>query len=469
MSATTCKMWCTASRHVQATSAPSPFAPLLGWPHSMSAAASCRGSQLSTARLGVRRSTRRTRLAPMASAAASSAEGGHDVVICGGGIIAASIAYYLTRRGVKPLVVERTSVGAAASGKAGGFLARGWGDGTPTEALHRVSFDLHAELAEELKLETYRRIPTLQVRTRPGGPAQSPPARDWLDGPEVVSASVMDTSTAQVTPLELTTRLMEAAVAAGAVVRKGVVTGIDTVSEQSGDASTRVAAVRVDGVAVPCRRVVVAMGPWSVLAENWLQGSGLRVPLEGIKSVSVVIRNEQLKARITAAPAALFCGEDSRYGTHLECYPRSNGEMYVCGVGGSDYVKGARLRPGGDTESQEKVSPDPARVAAACSALGGMMSLAGVPDVSQACMRPCAPDAMPLLGPVPFVAGAFLACGHNCWGILWAPVTGKAMAELLVDGRAACVDLGPFSPQRFAAQASGRGRKQGQVAVGEQW
>jgi glycine/D-amino acid oxidase-like deaminating enzyme len=248
---------------------------------------------------------------------ASAAETGeHDVVICGGGVIAASIAFYLTRRGVKPLVIERSSVGAAASGKAGGFLARGWGDGTPTEALHRVSFDLHAELAEELQLETYRRIATLQVRTRPGGPAQSPPARDWLDGPEVASASVMDTNTAQVTPLELTTRLMEAAVAAGAVVRKGVVTGIDIV--QSGDTTTRVTAVRVDGEAVPCRRVVVAMGPWSVLAEDWLHGSGLRVPLEGIKSVSVVIRNEQLKAKISAAPAALFCGEDSRYGTHLE-------------------------------------------------------------------------------------------------------------------------------------------------------
>ena len=145
--------------------------------------------------------------------------------------------------------------------------------------------------------------------------------------------------------------------------------------------------------------------------------------------------------------------------------------MYVCGIGGSDYVKGARLRPGGDTESQELVSPDPKRVAAARAALGGMMSLAGgVPDVSQACMRPCAPDAMPLLGPVATVDGAFLACGHNCWGILWAPVTGKAMSELLVDGKAACVDLAPFSPQRFAKANGGtRGRKQGTVAVGEQW
>ncbi len=164
------------------------------------------------------------------------------------------------------------------------------------------------------------------------------------------------------------------------------------------------------------------------------------------------------------------------------------------GIGGSDYVSGARLRPGGDTESQALVEADPKRVQAACSALAGMTSLAaGEPDIKQACMRPCAPDAMPIMGQVPGVAGAFLCCGHNCWvratsyalcsphafadqlslflqGILWAPVSGLAMSELLVDGEAKCVDLRAFSPSRFVSRArGGRGRKQGDNAVGEQW
>ena len=61
--------------------------------------------------------------------------------------------------------------------------------------------------------------------------------------------------------------------------------------------------------------------------------------------------------------------------------------------------------------------------------------------------------------------------GHNCWGILWAPVSGKSMSELVLDGEAACVDLAPFSPMRFLpkAERGGRGRKRGAVAVGEQW
>lgn len=396
---------------------------------------------------------------------ADAADKEHDVVICGGGIIGASIAYHLTQRGVQPLVVERSEVGAAASGKAGGFLARSWGDGSPTQQLHHVSFDLHAELASRLGVTSYRKISTLNVRTRPNGARDAmPPPADWIDGDEVASATLMDTNTAQVTPLELTTKLMEAAVAGGAVVRRGVCTGVDT---SEGGA---VQAVRVDGVPVRCRRVVVAMGPWSVLAEDWF---GIPVPLEGIKSASVVYRGDALRAAVSAAPYALFCNEDPRYGTHLEVYPRSNGEVYICGIGGSDYVSGARLRAGGDTESQECVAADPARVAAARAAFAGISRTAGggEPDVRQACMRPCAPDALPIMGAVPGFEGAYLACGHNCWGICWAPVTGKAMAELLVDGAASCVDLSAFSPSRFLPRGArgGRGRKQGAAAVGEQW
>ena len=85
------------------------------------------------------------------------------VVILGGGLQGCASAYYLKQRGFEDVtIVERTSVAAAASGKGGGFLARGWGSG-PTRALHEVSFDLHAELAKTLNLKTYRKIKTLSV------------------------------------------------------------------------------------------------------------------------------------------------------------------------------------------------------------------------------------------------------------------------------------------------------------------
>jgi glycine/D-amino acid oxidase-like deaminating enzyme len=77
------------------------------------------------------------------------------VVICGGGVIGASIAYFLAERGAEVVVVERTAVACAASGKSGGFLALDWCDGSPLQALARRSFALHASLSDALGGETW--------------------------------------------------------------------------------------------------------------------------------------------------------------------------------------------------------------------------------------------------------------------------------------------------------------------------
>jgi len=81
------------------------------------------------------------------------------VVICGGGVIAACTAYFLARRAVEVIVVERTGVACAASGKAGGFLALDWCAGSAVDALARRSFALHERLAKEIDGEWgYRRM-----------------------------------------------------------------------------------------------------------------------------------------------------------------------------------------------------------------------------------------------------------------------------------------------------------------------
>src|SRR5262245_31853733 len=83
------------------------------------------------------------------------------VLICGGGVIGASIAWFLARRGAEPVVIERTGVANAASGKSGGFLALDWCDGTALAPLARRSFALHASLAEQFANDWgYRRLDT---------------------------------------------------------------------------------------------------------------------------------------------------------------------------------------------------------------------------------------------------------------------------------------------------------------------
>lgn len=249
-------------------------------------------------------------------------------MICGAGIVGSSIAYHLTKRGLKPLMVERSKVAAAASGKAGGFLAKDWGSG-PTSQLHIESFRLHEELAKELNIESFRKLPTLQVSAASLAPravysmfisasvfhdAQVKVGRagkkneaTWLDGK--ASSSLMDPNTAQVTPLELTEKFMAAALANGAELRIGTVEGVQTEELPSGD--KQITGVIVDGETVQASKVVVAMGPWSTLAEQWF---GVPVPMEGVKSTSLVYTD---KEAVRQEPYALFCSEDSN-GCHLE-------------------------------------------------------------------------------------------------------------------------------------------------------
>jgi len=282
----------------------------------------------------------------------------------------------------------------------------------------------------------------------------------WLD--RKAKSHVMDTNTAQVTSAELVDKMLQAAVQAG-----GVDVVIDRAVGVELDEEGRVTAVRLQNKGtLEADAVVICMGPWSSVAvEDWF---GLPLPMEGIKSTSVVFHNV---ATMQAEPFACFCAED-RNGCHLELYPRPNGDLYICGLGGSDYVKGDRLRDGGDCANAELVQGNPKRVEAVLKSLQSMSSTIGhsAPDVTQACMRPCTADGMPVMGALPGIQGGYISTGHNCWGILWAPISGLCMAELIALGESKTVDLKPFSPLRYMSKArQARGRKKGSVAVGEQW
>ena len=75
---------------------------------------------------------------------------------------------------------------------------------------------------------------------------------------------------------------------------------------------------------------------------------------------------------------------------------------------------------------------------------------------------------MPMIGALPGFTNAFIAAGHTCWcacasvrfehfliallgnrGILNAPATGAAVAELIATGKCKLLDLSPFDPARF--------------------
>lgn len=366
----------------------------------------------------------------------------------------ASVAYFASQRGWRVTVLEQSTVACAASGKAGGFLARQWGDGSATEGLHHHGYDLHKQLASTLKLSSYREVDTLSVEFGKAGKAPLPP---WLMGEEGRKCRTrpMEGPTAQVTPKEITLALMQAAVSSGLVtLKEGVAAEGFCFNADSG----ALTGVRTAGGGLePCTRAVVCMGPWSGWSGEWV-GRPSPLPIEGLTSASLLYQppgGAWLAAFESAPPTVLFCGDDrAGRGTHIEVYPRQGGRVYVCGLGGGERVGPGRLRGGGDKCKAELITPDPARVLAGEKTVEELLGLGSKPTAAQACLRPCAVDAIPLMGPLVGKGeggkgrGVYMAAGHNCWGILWGPISGKLMVQLMA-GEATDVDLGPFDPQRF--------------------
>ncbi len=351
------------------------------------------------------------------------------VAILGGGVIGAATAYYLSRRGLNPVIIERTGLANAASGKSGGFLARDWCDGTPLQMLARRSFDLHARLADEIAGDWgYRRMTTYAGT---GGRARgSTFALDWLSDAVSVSQRLGSTeTTAQVHPRLFTEALMRAAEASGAQLRVGEATGIAL------DGSPRrVTGVMVDGERIAADVVVVAMGPWSIAAAKWLP----LPPVFGLKGHSLVFETGGVPA-----DAVFLDYPDEADGVHPEVFPRLDGTTYICGLSSGSPLPA----------DPAAVVPDPGaieRLESICRDLSPVLAAAPV-RARQACYRPVARDGLPLIGAVSGVDGAYVATGHSVWGILNAPATGEAMAELIADGAAAAVDLSPFDPGRLGA------------------
>jgi glycine/D-amino acid oxidase-like deaminating enzyme len=100
----------------------------------------------------------------------------------------------------------------------------------------------------------------------------------------------------------------------------------------------------------------------------------------------------------------------------VEVYPRPDGTIYICGIGGSDYISTNQLKSGIFLKDDDCIA-NPTRVTAAMKSFQEMSSSYknNKLDKSQACMRPCPPDATPYMGTIPNYKGAYINAGHNCW------------------------------------------------------
>src|SRR5262249_4984826 len=261
-------------------------------------------------------------------------------------------------------------------------------------------------------------------------PGRGGPGRPWRgEGVAITSQLGTPDTTALVEPRAFTTGLMRAAEAHGAVLRHAAV--IDVVRDGSGAAR---GVALAEGEIVEGDAVVIAMGPWSLLAARWL-------PLPavfGYKGHSLVF---ETGGSIPAEGLFLEYREASGEILTPELFPRADGTTWVCAI--------STLGPA--PVDPADVAPDAgahARLEALCRNISPALAAAPI-KARQACFRPVTADGLPLSGAVPGIEGAYVATGHSVWGMLTAPATGEAMSEMVLAGAAQRVNLAPFAPGRL--------------------
>ena len=367
------------------------------------------------------------------------------IVVCGGGVIGTAAAYELSRRGADVTLVERWRIAGCASGKSGGFLARDWCDGSPVAELAHRSFDLHAIWAEQLgNPYGYRRVDTYSavIGTRAGGSTPVPSIiANWLSPDAVHRRQLGDhATTAQLNPAAFTEALMRAAVANGAKLRIATITGL--AKSQTAKSQSQVTGVElVGGEVISADVVILAMGPWSMLASQWLP----LPPIYGLKGHSLIFKPE------AALPAeVIFAEVKGRNGdVHTpEVVSRADGTVYVCGLPGTGNlpVDPSRVLPeDGGSEVLREVT------------FRLVPQLKSAPIIAgQVCFRPVTADGIPIIGPIEGMDGVYVATGHSVWGMLNAPGTAEALACSILDGSPGSpsgptdVDLAAFLPSRLA-------------------
>jgi glycine oxidase len=371
---------------------------------------------------------------------------GSDVVVVGGGVIGCSIAYFLSLAGARVTLLERGHLASGASGVAAGMLAPQV-EAPFADAFFELALLGRAEheplaqtLLEDVGLDVeYRRTGILRVARTEAERAdlerqfrwQS--ARhlnvEWVEQDDLgvrepllkgvaarmVAGGLWLGDEGQVRGPRLVQALAAAALKRGARFREAM-NVVDF--ELRGD---RVTGVRTQAGVVEGDTVVLAAGVWSADLAARL---GLGLPMTPVKGQIL-----SLHALGRAPRQVLWSGE---------CYlvPRPDGEI-VLGATEEEGNYDTRPTVGGLnrlTEAALEVVP----------AVGGFSV-----DGFWAGLRPAAPDRYPIVGWSGVASNVFLATAHYRNGILLGPLTGKRVADHLLDG-ASLGEFGPYGPERFA-------------------
>lgn len=364
-----------------------------------------------------------------------------ECIIIGGGVVGCSLAYHLTERGIRPLLLERGELGAGSTARCAGGVRQQFS----TEVNVRVgmlSRRLLERFPEEIGVTAdYRPIGYMFLAGSDAEAAQfernvAMQRGCGLDDVRMLSrediaelvpglrtddlvAASFCPSDGLAGPNEVTGGYATAARRGGAVLVEG--TAVQAVLHSGG----RVTAVQAGGQRIATERVVNCAGPYAGLVGEL---AGVDVPVKPYR------RHIFTTERFSMSPSPPMTVD---FATSFYLHPEGDGLL----LGMSD--------PDEPSSFDQSVAWD---------FLEHLVEHAihRMPSLEQATIRTgwaglyeVSPDHQAIVGESPDLAGLWLCCGFSGHGFMQAPGIGRLLADVMV-GHIPEIDMAAFSPSRFA-------------------
>jgi glycine/D-amino acid oxidase-like deaminating enzyme len=384
-----------------------------------------------------------------------------DVVIIGGGVIGTSIAYYLSKKGIKPILIEKDDLASGSSGACdidiilqsknpGIHLQLAMESAKMYETLaDELDFDIEYETCggmvliedeEQLKVmkDFVKRQKAIGLQVKLLGLKEASEIQPGLS-PNLVG-STYSPQDAHVNPMRLCQAFAKAAKRLGAEIYLN--TGVLDIRVEK----SKVKSVITNRGEIQTKVVINAAGVYAPMIGEMV---GLSLPIKPRRGQIIV--TEPVPKLVMAD---VFCAKyivakynpknlersdnpETRLGVGLSLSQTHDGQMLI---GATREFVGYNKST--THEALRAILRNATRLVPALKLIHAIRSFAG--------LRPYTPDGLPLLGQVEGIQGFIMAAGHEGDGIALSPVTGKIISELIVDGKT-FMDVTCLSPARFGS------------------
>jgi glycine/D-amino acid oxidase-like deaminating enzyme len=422
-----------------------------------------------------------------------------DVVVVGGGIVGCAAAYYVARRGVQVVLLEKGEIAGEQSGRNWGFVRQQGRDPLEVPLMvesNRIWRGLEQELEADIEWVQGGNLALAPTPDRMG------PLEQWMQtarefgldtrlvrGPEIATlipgiqgtwvGGMYTASDGHAEPAKATQAFARAAARHGAKLHPGC--AVEAVETRSGEVS----AVVTERGLIRTTRAICAAGAWSAklarplglsLPQRWVRGTVTRTtpgpPLTpaGVWGPNVAFRQRRDGSFNLAAGGSTDHDITLDSLRHLRLFfPNywENRKLFRFYVGRPLLDDLATLVPWSGARRHPFVRhrvldppPNPRKVERSLAQFRHLFpALAGLTvERTWAGYIDATPDALPVIGEAPSPRGFIFATGFSGHGFAMGPIAGRLVAELIVDGKPS-LNLQAFRFSRFAEGAIGKPHK----------